>query len=185
MSLARKLVMVIFLVALCSLSAKAQYSPAVRPNPNPLQIAVSYTFDHFYEVPHPSTILNNSGATGSLVYYNDFIGTEAAVTDTFGSNNGKTTNLLFAGGGFRLRYPVGHSFEPWAHALLGYTHLSPQTTFGSESAFGYKLGGGFDYIPQHGRIGWRAQIDMLGTKFYHASQFSPEASVGVVFYLGH
>ena len=115
MSSARKLVTLIFLAALCSLSAKAQYSPAVHPNPNPLQIGVSYTFDNFHEL--PGSTLNNSGATGSLVYYNDFIGTEAAVTDTFGSTDGKTSNLLFAGGGIRLRYPVGHNFEPWAHAL--------------------------------------------------------------------
>lgn len=92
MSSARKLVTLIFLAALCSLSAKAQYSPAVHPNPNPLQIGVSYTFDNFHEL--PGSTLNNSGATGSLVYYNDFIGTEAAVTDTFGSTDGKTSNLL-------------------------------------------------------------------------------------------
>ena len=40
-------------------------------------------------------------------------------------------------------------------------------------------------IPSHGYIGWRAQVDMLGTQFFHVSQFSPEVSVGVVFYLGH
>jgi hypothetical protein len=183
MSSARKLVTLIFLVALCSVSAKAQYTPAVHANPNPLQLGVSYTFDSFHQV--PGSVLNNSGATGSFVYYNDFLGTEAAVTDSFGSNIGQTTNLLFVGGGARVRYPVHHTFEPWAHVLLGYAHLSPQTKFGSESTFGYKLGGGVDYIPNHGRLAFRAQVDMLGTKFYHASQFSPEISIGVVYLFGH
>jgi hypothetical protein len=180
---ARNIFCLAILIALCSMSAKAQYKPAVTPDSNSLQLGVSYTFDRFNVVPHPSTVINTNGVTGSIVYYDNFIGSEGAVTDTFGSDNGKTSNLLFAGGGLRLRYPAGHSFEPWVHALLGYTRLSPQTSFGSDSAFGYKLGGGLDYFPHHSRFAWRIQGDALGTKFFRTQQFSPEISVGIVFLL--
>lgn len=184
MSRVRTLLGLVFLLALSSTSAKAQYKPVDNADPNPFQIGIGYSFVSFNEIPHPSTVLNNSGVNGSAVWYNNIVGSEAEVSDVFGSQNGHFSQLLFAGGGGRVRWPVGRNFEPWAHALIGYTHLTPETSFGSNSALGYKLGGGLDFYARHRRIAYRVSADMLGTTFFHTSQFSPEASVGIVFLFG-
>jgi hypothetical protein len=164
-------------------SVMAQKVEGVHPDVSPFQVGVGYSFVSFNEA--PNTTLNSNGFTGSAVYYRDFVGAEGDFTDVFGSQGGKSTQLIFTGGGLRLRLPNTFSFEPWAHGLLGYTHLSPQTTLGSSNAFGYKLGGGIDLNPHHSRLGYRISADLLGNHFFHTYQLSPEISVGVFLTIGH
>lgn len=166
-------------------SVMAQGVQGVHPDvSSPLEIGVGYTFISFNEAPKPSTVVNSSGFTASAVYYHDWVGAEADITDVFGSTSGKNSQLLFAGGGIRLRWPTSWSLQPWVHGILGGSYLSPQPSFGSNSAFGYKAGGGVDYNPHHGRMAFRASVNLMGNHFFQTYQLSPEASVGIVFLLG-
>jgi hypothetical protein len=170
------------LALLFTMPAAAQGTQGVRPDAGPLQIGIGYTFLSFNEV--PSKLINSSGFTASAAYYRDWIGAEAQLSDAFGSQNGKTSQLLFTGGGVRLRWPNARSIQPWVHGIVGYSRLSPQTAFGGSSAVGYKVGAGLDFNPRHSRIGYRVSADMFGSSFFGTYQLSPELSAGIVLALG-
>jgi hypothetical protein len=170
------------LVLLSIPGAMAQGIQGVHPDAAPLQVGVGFTFVSFNET--PSLTQNNAGLNGSAVYYRDYLGVEAQVSDVFGSQKGQTSQIVFAGGGIRLRWSHSSSIQPWVHAVAGYTHLSPKSSLGSDSAVGYKVGGGLDYNPHHSRIGYRVSADMFGANFFKTYQLSPEISVGIVFALG-
>ena len=69
--------------------------------------------------------------------------------------------------------------------MAGYTRICRQrVSLGSDSAVGYKVGGGLDFNPHHSRIGYRVSADMFGTTFFKTYQLSPEISVGIVLSLG-
>jgi hypothetical protein len=170
------------LLLLCASGAMAQGVQGVHPDVStPLQIGIGYTYVRFNEVPTPSTVINSNGFTASAVYYRDWVGAEAEVTDAFGTISGKNSQLLFTGGGIRLRWPSGRTLQPWIHGVLGYSHLSPQPTYGLNYALGYKAGGGVDYNPHHSRLAFRASVDLMGNHFFKTYQLSPEVSAGVVF----
>jgi hypothetical protein len=62
--------------------------------------------------------------------------------------------------------------------------VTPKLSFGSDSAVGYKVGGGIDFNPHHSRIGYRVSADMFGTNFFHTYQLGPEISAGIILSLG-
>jgi opacity protein-like surface antigen len=168
---------------LCVAGAGAQVVQGVHSEASPLQIGVGFTFVSFNEL--PATTLNNVGVNGSVVYYHDYVGVEAQVSDAFGSQGGKTSQMLFAGGGVRFSLAdAEHPLRPWVHMLIGDAHVTPQTTYGSDSALGYKVGAGVDFTPRHGRIGFRVGADMFGANFFKTYQLSPEVSAGIVLHLG-
>jgi hypothetical protein len=172
-------------VVFCGASLMAQEVRGVHPDiSSPLQIGISYTFVRFYEIPNPETVVNSHGFTASAVYYRDWVGAEADVSDVFGSTNGKNSQLLFTGGGVRLRWPSSQTVQPWIHGLVGYSHLSPEVPYGSSSALGYKAGAGVDFNSHRRRIALRASVDLNGNHFFQTYQLSPEASVGIVFLIG-
>jgi hypothetical protein len=179
----RRFALMAGLALLSATSVLAQKVEGVHPDVNPLQIGVGYTFLSFNET--PSTTLNSSGFNASAVYYKDWYGAEGDFTGVYGSQAGKTSQLYFGGGGIRVRLPNTFSFEPWAHGILGYTHLSPKTSLGQPSALGYKVGGGIDFNPHHSRLGYRVSADLFGNHFFRTYQLSPEVSVGVFITLGH
>jgi hypothetical protein len=169
----------------CATSAMAQGIEGVHSAvpPGQLQFGVGVTFVSFSEA--PGTTENNVGVNASVVDYRDWMGVEGQVSDAFGSQSGQMTQVLFTGGGVRFRWTKPRAFQPWVHAVLGYSHLSPLPTFGGGSALGYKVGAGLDIKPHHGRIGFRVGADFFGTRFFHTYQDSPEISAGIVFSLGH
>jgi hypothetical protein len=170
------------LVLLSTTSVMAQKIQGVHPDSSPLQIGVGFTFVSFNEA--PSTVTNGAGFNASAVYYHDPIGVEAQVSDAFGSHGGKSGQLLFTGGGVRLRWPTGRTMQPWVHGLVGYSHLTPQPSFGRDSAFGFKVGGGLDFNPHRSRLSYRVSADLFGSHFFSTYQFSPEVSAGIVLALG-
>jgi hypothetical protein len=149
---------------------------------HPLEIGVGYTFISFQEAPGVGTS-NNSGVNATATYYDDRVGVEGDFTGTFGTLNGQSSQLMFGGGGVRYRLPHYRSFEPWVHAVGGYAYSTPKLSYGTNDAFGYKLGGGFDLHPRHARIGYRVSADLFGTRFFGTYQLSPEVTVGIVFRL--
>jgi hypothetical protein len=141
-----------------------------------------YTFVRFYEL--PGTTRNLNGFDFSVQYY--FKGNwafDGEFTSGFASQSGASDRLVAGLGGARYRLASSRGVELWIHGLAGAAHFLPQTPFGSENAFAYAVGGGADLTPRRRRLGYRLQVDMLGTRFFGTHQYNPEVSVGVVYKL--
>ena len=84
-------------------------------------------------------------------------------------------NYLF---GPRVSVSLG-KFRPFAHALVGISHVGAGTPLGSDTSLGDAVGGGLDYhlIP---RVSARVQIDFLHTHFFGAGQNDVRISSGLV-----
>ena len=172
---------IVGLILFCATSAGAQGVPGVYPTSSSLQVGITYTFVDFQQA--PAITAYDSGVAGSVVYYRDWIGVEGNVSDVFGSQGGKTTQLFFGGAGLRVRWQGSQSYEPWAHLIVGATHASPKI-FSDDTDFGFKAGAGVDFHPGHSRLGFRVSADLLGTQLFGTYQMSPEISAGIVFSVG-
>src|SRR5580693_7713856 len=108
------------------------------------QASVGYTFLRFYEAPHQ--IQNRNGFNSNLVYYyhGGWLGVDGSLLGGFGSQGSQRSRFLFAGAGPRFRWAGERAIEFWGHGLVGGSHYTPQTIYGSQGAFGYELGGGVD-----------------------------------------
>jgi hypothetical protein len=160
-------------------SAEPQYVQGVFVNYS-WQVYAGYTFDHF-DGPHGIS-RNQNGFNYSLVYYfNSWFGLDGEMMATHDSPNNQSSWFLFGGGGPRFRWEARKGIELWAHALVGYSHLTPQTAFGNQGAFGYELGGGADFPTPFRRLALRAGIDMVGTRYFNDNQYNPKVFGGVVF----
>lgn len=84
-------------------------------------------------------------------------------------------NYLF---GPRVSFSVG-KFRPFAHVLIGASHVGGEALPGSATSLAEALGGGLDYrlIPM---VSWRVQADFLHTGFYSATQHDVRISTGLV-----
>ncbi len=82
--------------------------------------------------------------------------------------------------GPRVSFSVG-KIRPFAHVLIGASHLHESNDFtsNSETSFADAIGGGIDYhlIP---RVSWRLQGDALQTRFHGARQDDARISTGLV-----
>jgi len=171
------------LIFLCATGALAQSVQGIHANisSSPLQLGVGYTFVAFQA--SPSSTKYQNGVDASVVYYQDWIGVEGDFSDGFGTSAGKNTQLLFGGGGLRVRWQRPMAFEPWAHLVVGGAHLTPKIA-NDVSGFGFKLGAGADFRPQRSPVALRVSVDMLTTQLFGTYQVSPEASAGIVLSLG-
>lgn len=169
---------------LAAASVAAQEVERVRPDeaPNQIQVGAGVSFVRFNEL--PGTNVNNFGVDASLIDYSNRLGAEGQVSDSFTSQSGQTSHLFFAGGGVRFRLTTLRQIQPWIHFVAGYAQVSPTNiTYGDHSGIADKVGGGFDFVPRHGRLSFRASVDMFNTNFFKTYQLSPEISAGVVFRL--
>ena len=136
---------------------------------------------------------NLNGWNGSLegkVF--PFIGIVADLSGHYGSErfpalcgvtscsvNAKVHSALF---GPRVSFTVGH-FTPFAHVLVGVSHisadLSGSSASDSDTSFSEAFGGGIDYRLIK-PIDWRIQADMLQTRFFSNTQDNFRLSTGLV-----
>jgi hypothetical protein len=86
-------------------------------------------------------------------------------------------------GGARYRVEGPPGLEFWIHGLVGAAQFLPQTEYGSKDAFAYAVGGGVDFTRRNRRLGYRVQVDLLGTRFFGTHQYNPEVSIGIVYKL--
>jgi hypothetical protein len=143
------------------------------------QLYIGYTFFRFYELPPLTQNLN--GFDINMVYYiKDWIGVEGDLSATHGSQADESSWFAFGGGGPRFRWSARRGLEVWAHALVGISHFTPQTAFGSQHAVAYTFGAGVD-LPFKPRWSLRVGGDAVGSQYFSTHQWSPKASVGVVF----
>lgn len=179
--------------SLGTLSAPANASSGSAPDRAPqntpvgvyenfnFQAYAGYTFLRFYEAPHMIQSRNGFDLGMSYFYNGGWFGVEGALTGGFGSQFGQRSRFLFGGGGPRFRWAGERALEYWGHVLVGGSHYTPQTAFGSQNAFGYEAGLGVDANAHHRRIAYRLELDMVGTRYFSTYQYSPKVSVGVVY----
>jgi hypothetical protein len=146
------------------------------------QAYLGYTFFRFYELPGSNGYTQNmNGFDINMVYYfKNWLGAEGDLSATHGNQNDESSWFAFGGGGPRFRWSARRGIEVWAHALVGYSHFTPQTAFGNQHALAYTFGGGVD-LPFKPRWSLRVGADAVGSQYFSTHQWSPKASVGVVF----
>ena len=145
------------------------------------QLYGGYTFVRVYVLPGMSVSRNGFDMSLSYYFRGGHWGMEGALTTAFGNVSGENSNFLFAAGGPRVRWAAPRGLEIWAHGLGGWSHFGPQTAFGSKEAPGYEIGGGVDINAHRQRLAYRLEADMISTRFYGTSQYSPKFSAGIVF----
>jgi len=144
------------------------------------QAYFGYTFVRFYEVPGMQQDTN--GFNYSMVYFlKDWFGLDGEFAATHTSQNAFNGWLLFGGGGPRFRWSGPRGLELWGHVLFGYSHFTPQTSYGGQGAFAYTAGGGADINIRHTRWALRLGADMVATNYFNTYQYSPKAFGGVVY----
>jgi len=144
------------------------------------QAYFGYTFVRFYEVPGMQQDTN--GFNYSMVYFlKDWFGLDGEFAATHTSQNAFNGWLLFGGGGPRFRWSGPRGLELWGHVLFGYSHFTPQTSYGGQGAFAYTAGGGADINIRHTRWALRLGADMVATNYFNTYQYSPKAFAGIVY----
>ena len=140
-----------------------------------------YTFVRFYAFPNLAANRNGVDVSMSYFFRKGLFGVEGAVTGTFGSIGGETSDFAFVGGGPRFRWSAWRGLQVWGHGLVGDGHFSPQFSHLTTDGLSYELGGGVD-IPSHWRrFMYRGEVDMIGSRLYSTTQYSPKVSAGIVF----
>jgi hypothetical protein len=140
-----------------------------------------YTFVRVYAF--PSREVNRNGVDVSLSYFfrKGLIGLEGAVTGAFGSIGSEHSDFAFYGGGPRVRLAGPAGIELWAHGLAGEAHFGPQVPVYGQDGVAYEVGGGVDIKAHWRRFAYRVEGDMIGSRLYNTSQYSPKFSVGIVY----
>ena len=145
------------------------------------QAYVGYTYFHF-DAAHGISRSQNGFNFGIAYFFNNWFGVEGEMMATHDSpNNNQSSWFIFGGGGPRFRWLGPKGIEIFAHGLVGYSHLTPQTAFGSQQALAYMVGGGADFDTPFRRLALRVGADLVGSRYYHDNQFNPRAYAGVVF----
>jgi hypothetical protein len=86
---------------------------------------------------------------------------------------------IFGGaGGFRIG-GRRQKWEPWGHALVGGSHLQPQTAGASRNSLMAQGGLGVDYRV-HARLSLRAEGDWVYTNYFNQTQNNFQGVAGVV-----
>jgi len=132
-----------------------------------------------------SNIYNASmvGTNTTLDYYtNSWFAVEGSIVTGFAPPVLDNEHVKYFGGGGGIR--IGgrrNQFEPWAHALVGGSHLQPQTAGNSRSALSAQAGIGLDYR-LNARLSLRAELDWVYTTFFGQTQNNFQGTTGAVFH---
>jgi hypothetical protein len=173
--------------AFASAAAAAPALPAAMPqdvqgvfNKYSWDLYAGYTFFRFYEVPGTTSTMNG-GNLSAVYYYRDWLGADAEVMATYGSQPGQNSWLVFGGIGPRFRYVGPKGIDLWAHAMIGGMFIDPQTPYGGQGALAGLAGVGVDLNAHHRHVALRVAIDGIASRFFNTYQISPKASVGIVY----
>jgi hypothetical protein len=171
-------------------SASSEAAPAADPAPTPRyifgdrddyrwQLGVGFEYLRFQSNAFNANLL---GLNTTLTYYtNDWFGVEGDVVTVFSPDTISANNhgKLFGGaGGFRIGGRRA-KWEPWAHALVGGSHLQPQVANGGRNAIIAIVGPGVDYRV-HARLSFRGEADYVYTGYFSQSQSNFQIIAGVV-----
>jgi opacity protein-like surface antigen len=162
------------------------------PDRGCFQLGIGYEYEHFNVLGtsfHDHAYTANftmhlfdavTGATGRLT-----VGAEGALDAGFGGHTTGTPSSdaksFFVGAGPHAALETNSRFEPWVHGLVGLQHFrfTQGAVLGSNSALGFKVGGGVD-IRLAPRISWRVEGDYVGSDFQSGIQSNYSAGTGIV-----
>jgi opacity protein-like surface antigen len=142
-------------------------------------LAVGYEYIHFDSNQFSA---NFSGLHTDLTYdLSAWFGLEGNVVSAWGGTIGgeRTKYVLYAGGAHIGVGPSRKRVTPWAHVLVGGTHLNPQVANESKNGFALQLGGGADWA-YNSRVSLRAEADYIHSKLYSNSQNNFQLGLGAV-----
>jgi hypothetical protein len=143
------------------------------------QLGVGVDYIHFQSSAFDSNMV---GLNTTLTYFtNSWFGVEGSAITGFGPTVFGTKNhaKIFGGaGGIRIGGRRAR-WEPFAHALVGGSHLEPQTAEGGKGGLLAVAGGGVDFRV-HSRLSFRGEADWLYTGFWSQSQNNLQIVGGVV-----
>ncbi len=144
------------------------------------QAYLGYTFVRVYAF--PAREVNRNGLDLSLSYFikRGLFGFEGAFTGAFGSVANERSDFIFYGGGPRFRVSGPRGLELWAHGLAGGVQFGPRIAGYDQGGVAYEVGGGVD-IKATQRLAYRLEADMIGTRLYNSSQYSPKISAGIIY----
>jgi hypothetical protein len=123
------------------------------------------------------------GLNTTLSYYtNGWFAVEGEVATAFSPTTFAGYHAKFFGGAGGIRIGGRRAkWEPWVQALVGGSHLQPQTAAGGRTALMAQAGPGVDYRI-HSRLSFRAELDWLYTTYFGQTQNNFQAVAGVVFH---
>jgi opacity protein-like surface antigen len=142
------------------------------------QLGVGFEYVRFQSSQFNENLL---GLNTTLTYFtNSWFGVEGDVVTGFstGTINGFHAKLVGGLGGIHLGARRAH-WEPWVHALVGGSHLQPQTAAGGRTALMALAGGGAD-LRKNARLSFRFEGDWMYTGYFSQSQDSFQAVAGIV-----
>src|SRR5271155_945450 len=125
-------------------------------------VYAGYTFFRFYEVPGVNSNMNGGNISG-VYYYRDWLGADAEVMATYGSQPGQNSSVGVAGIGPRFRYVGPKGIDLWAHAMVGGMWITPQTPYGGQGALAGLAGVGVDLNAPHRHVPPREGVGGLPT----------------------
>lgn len=144
------------------------------------QLGVGFEFIRFQSSALTASMI---GLNTTLTYYtNSWFGVEGQIATGFSPDTVESTpnHAKFFGGagGFRIGGRRA-KWEPWVHALVGGSHLQPQTAAGGRAALMAEAGGGMDYRV-HARLSLRGEVDWVFTNYFSQNQNNFQAVAGAV-----
>jgi hypothetical protein len=130
-----------------------------------------------------SNVLDSSmvGLNTTLTYFtNSWFALEGNIVTGFAPEIYDREHVKLFGGGGGIR--IGgrrQRWEPWGHALVGGSHLQPQTANSSRNALMAQAGIGVDYRV-HSRLSFRIEGDWVYTTFFSQTQNNFQGVAGIV-----
>lgn len=142
------------------------------------QLGVGVEFFRFQ-----SNVINASmvGLNTTLTYYtNSWFALEGNLVTGFAPAIYQNEHVKLFGGAGGIR--IGgrrQRWEPWGHALVGGSHLQPQTAGASRTSLMAQAGIGVDYRV-HTRLSFRVEADWVYTSYYSQTQNNFQGVAGAV-----
>jgi hypothetical protein len=145
------------------------------------QVNGGFTFMRLYVVPRVTE--NMGGVNLGLVYYpgGKWFAGEGEFDGVWGNAFNQSSKFVMGLGGGRVRWSAPLGLEVWGHGLVGGANFLPQTSFGSQGAFAYVVGGGVDLNVHQRRFAYRVSADLVATRFFSTYQYSPKVSIAFVY----
>jgi hypothetical protein len=137
------------------------------------ELGLGYTYVRFRSSLSSASM---NGLNTSVSYYlRDHLALEGSVTSAFGAPSADASYLFYGAG---LRVSKGNpKLQPFAHALVGGTHIFPRGATGN-NGFAVQLGGGAETRLQP-RLWLRIEGDYVRSQLYSSGQNNFQAVVSV------
>jgi hypothetical protein len=142
------------------------------------QLGVGVEYLHFQSSAFDANLI---GLNTSLTYFtNSWFAVEGNVVTGFASEIYDREHVKLFGGAGGIRIGGRRArWEPFGHALVGGSHLQPQTALGGRNSLMAQAGGGVDFRV-HSRLSLRGEADWVYTTYFSQNQNNFQIIGGVV-----